>query len=129
MVGVASRSWRAPLGNAGEVMKKPRKLQGYRGPLTNPSPAEVAKTIAKAREWFGDANLVTEPEVIPWTAPKTAVHIGRLSAIEYVSDKFDGVETVYRHVFDEELDCVISLDGRTIVLSPGLKLTDRGIEG
>jgi hypothetical protein len=110
-------------------MKKPRKLQGYRGPLSNPSSSEVARTIEKAREWFGDAALVTEPETMPWNPPKTAVHIGQLVAIEYLSDKFDGVETVYRHVFDEMLDCVISLDGRTIVLSPGLKITDRGIEG
>ena len=104
----------------------------YRGPLeANPSSfdVEVQAAMLKAAEWFRDPALLTDPETINWTPPKAAMQIGQLVAIEYLSDKFDGVERIYRHEFDHLRDMAVSPDGRTIIIIPGLKITTRGIEG
>jgi len=89
----------------------------------------VSKTIKKARAWFRDPSLVTEPEEVDWTPPKSAIHAGRIVAIEYESDKFDGVPTIYRHEFTKIREMLVSPDGTTIIVLPGFKVTTRGIEG
>lgn len=107
-------------------MMTKRGIQSGR-PLPNPSPVHAA--IQKAREWFREPELVTAPEKVAWTPPRAAVLVGKLVAIEYLSDKFDGVERVYRHELDEMRDLAISPDGTTMIILPGLKITTRGIEG
>jgi len=97
----------------------------------NPSrcPAEVQEAIKAAGKWFGDPDLVTEPESFTWTPPKAAVEIGNIVAIEYASNKWTGEEHVYRHEFEEIRRMAISPDGSTIVVDPPFLITDRGIEG
>jgi hypothetical protein len=85
--------------------------------------------IAKALEWFGEESLLTDPEDLPWTPPAAAVLVGRLVAIEYASDKWDGKERVYRHDLDRPCNLAISIDGSTIILDPPLRVTKRGLEG
>lgn len=89
----------------------------------------LSYTQKKARDWFRDPSLVTEPEEIAWEPPKSAIHAGRIVAIEYESDKFDGVPTIYRHEFTKIREMLVSPDGTTIIVLPGFKVTTRGIEG
>lgn len=89
----------------------------------------IAAAVKKARAWFRDVSLVTEPEEIDWKAPEAAVHIGRIVAIEYESDKFDGVKRIYRHDVTKKRDLLVSIDGSTMIVVPGFKITTRGIEG
>lgn len=103
-------------------MKRKRKTQ------RNPTGAEQEAT-AKALEWFGHPDLLTQPERVSWTPPKFAVEIGNLVAIEYASDKWTGVEKVYRHEFEQIRTMAISPDGSTIVVFPPFQITERGIEG
>jgi hypothetical protein len=110
-------------------MKRPRKEQGFRGPIKNPSDSATAAAVKTAKDWFDNQALLTDPETVPYSPPKAAALVGKLVAIEYLSDKFDGVERVYRHELDEMRDMAISPDGATIILFPGLKITKRGIEG
>ena len=99
----------------------------HRNPGQRDHATEAA--IAKAKDWFGLDNLVTEPELLDWKAPEAAVLIGKLVAIEYSSDKYDGKERVYRHELDRARDLAISIDGSTLIVTPALRVTKRGIEG
>lgn len=89
----------------------------------------VSAAIKKAKAWFRDPKLVTEPEEVSWNPPEAAVHIGRIVAIEYESDKFDGVKRIYRHEVTKKRDLLVSIDGSTMIVLPGFKITTRGIEG
>ena len=91
--------------------------------------AETRKAVKKASDWYGDPSLVTEPETVNWKAPKSAIHIGRIVAIEYESDKFDGKSRIYRHEVTKSRELLVSPDGTTIIVLPGFKITKRGIEG
>jgi hypothetical protein len=93
-------------------------------------PSEATKEATrKAEEWFDCEALMTEPQQLKWKPPRAAVLVGQIVAIEYLSDKFDGKERVYRHEFDELRLMAISPDGATIVVDPPMKITRRGIEG
>jgi hypothetical protein len=98
-----------------------------RGLFDNPSPA--AKATKKARAWFQDESLVTAAQEIDWTPPDSAVHIGQFVAVEYLSDKFDGVKRIYRHEVTKVRQMLLSPDGSTIIVDPPFKITKRGIEG
>ena len=98
-----------------------------RGLFDNPNPR--AKAEKKARAWFGKDSLVTKAQEIDWTPPESAVHIGQFIAIEYLSDKFDGVKRIYRHDVTKVRQMLLSPDGSTIIVDPPFKITKRGIEG
>ncbi len=98
-----------------------------RGLFDNPNPR--AKAEKKARAWFGKDSLVTKVQEIDWTPPESAVHIGQFIAIEYLSDKFDGVKRIYRHDVTKVRQMLLSPDGSTIIVDPPFKITKRGIEG
>lgn len=98
-----------------------------RGLFDNPS--AKAKAMKKAKAWFQDDALVTKPQVIDWTPPEAAVHIGQFVAIEYLSDKFDGTKRIYRHEVTKVRQMLLSPDGSTIIVDPPFKVTKRGIEG
>lgn len=89
----------------------------------------VTVAINKAKDWFGRDDLVTDPETLPWSPPAAAVEIGRLVAIEYLSDKFDGKSRVYRHEFTKNHAVAVSVDGGTMIIFPPMRITKRGIEG
>jgi hypothetical protein len=89
----------------------------------------VEAVIAKAKDWFGDDSLLTPPELVDYQAPKAAVQIGRLVAIEYESDKFDGKSRIYRHECDHAHELAVSIDGKTFIVFPPLRVTRRGLEG
>ena len=97
--------------------------------MTRAPSQATAEATRKAEEWFGSDDLVTRPEQLKWKPPRAAVLVGQIVAIEYQSDKFDGIERVYRHEFDELRLMAISPDGTTIVVDPPMKITRRGIEG
>lgn len=86
--------------------------------------------LAKALAWFGDENLLTEPRILKnYEAPQAAVEIGEIVAIEYDSNKFDGVSRIYRHDATRKRKLFISPDGATLIVWPPFKITKRGIEG
>lgn len=98
------------------------------GLVKNPS-ADVARATKKAHDWFRRADLVTAPEMVNWTPPKAAVHVGQILAIEYASDKFDGEDRAYRHEVTKHRELYLSPDGSTLIVDPPFKITTRGIEG
>lgn len=115
-----------------------------KNPRKNPSPGErkhgphasaderiaAAAALKKARAFFGNDDLVTEPQALKAYKPPTAfVDIGDFVAIEYDSDKFDGKGRIYRHEGTRKRRCLLSIDGSTMVFDPPFKLTKRGIEG
>jgi hypothetical protein len=93
------------------------------------SKKETDAAIKKARAWFRDDALVTEPEVVHRDLPKAFVHIGQWEAIEYASDKFDGKKASYRHEVTGVRQFYISPDGSTLIVDPPFKVTTLGIEG
>jgi hypothetical protein len=96
----------------------------------NPSHNPKTRAVKKARQWFGDDELVTEPKVLKgYKAPDCAVEIGTFVAIEYDSHKYDGKSRVYRHEFTKERRIFVSPDGSTIIVDPPFRVTKRGIEG
>lgn len=113
-------------------------------PRKNPSPGErkhgphasaderiaAATALKKARAFFGNDDLVTEPQALKSYKPPTAfVDIGDHIAIEYDSRKFDGTQRIYRHEDSVKRRCLLSIDGTTMVFDPPFRLTKRGIEG
>lgn len=114
---------------AGRDLLGPCWLPGApsRGLFDNPSPR--ARAEKKARAWYGEEGLVTAAQEIDWTPPESAVHIGQMVAIEYLSDKFDGTKRIYRHDVTKVRQMLLSPDGSTIIIDPPFKITKRGIEG
>lgn len=115
-----------------------------KNPTKNPSPGErkhgphasaderiaAAAALKKARAFFGNDDLVTEPQALrSYRAPEAFVDIGDFVAIEYDSEKFDGKDRIYRHEGTRKRRCLLSIDGTTMVFDPPFKLTKRGIEG
>lgn len=115
-----------------------------KNPTKNPSPGErkhgphasaderiaAAAALKKARAFFGNDDLVTEPQALrSYRAPEAFVDIGDFVAIEYDSPKFDGTDRIYRHEGTRKRRCLLSIDGSTMVFDPPFKLTKRGIEG
>lgn len=115
-----------------------------KNPTKNPSPGErkhgphasaderiaAAAALKKARAFFGNDDLVTEPQALrSYRAPEAFVDIGDFIAIEYDSPKFDGTDRIYRHEGVRKRRCLLSIDGSTMVFDPPFKLTKRGIEG
>lgn len=99
-------------------------------PAKAPARGAVAAAItAKARMWFEDPSLVTAPEKLEWKAPKGVIEIGQIVAIEYLSDKYDGIPTIYRHDAEKPRRLMVSPDGSTFIVDPPFKITARGIEG
>lgn len=91
---------------------------------------EERAALKKARAFYGDDSLVTQPKPLRgYVAPNAAVEIGELVAIEYDSNKFDGEPRIYRHDVTKKRKMFISIDGSTIIIQPPLKVTKRGIEG
>lgn len=99
-----------------------------RGLFENPSSA-VGKAVKKAKAWNQNDDLVTEPILIDWNPPESAIDVGQIVAIEYLSDKFDGVKRIYRHEVTKKRKLFLSLDGSTLIVDPPFKITKRGIEG
>lgn len=91
---------------------------------------EERAALKKAKAWYGDEELVTEPKPLRgYSAPTAAVEIGTITAIEYDSNKFDGKGRIYRHDVTKKRKLFISLDGSTLIVWPPFKVTKRGIEG
>jgi hypothetical protein len=112
--------------------------------IRNPSPGErkhgphataeerkaAADALKKARAFFDNDDLVTEPKALKsYRAPQAFVDIGFGVALEYDSDKFDGTPRIYRHDFTGKHRAFLSVDGSTLVFEPPWRLTKRGIEG
>lgn len=90
----------------------------------------AAAALKKARAFYGNDDLVTEPQALKtYRAPNAFVDLGDLVAIEYDSKKFDGEQRIYRHESERKRRCLMSVDGSTVVFDPPFKLTKRGIEG
>lgn len=97
------------------------------GLFSNPGEGKVAKK--KAAAWYQRPDLVTEPRKVKLPGTVEAVEIGRIVAIEYESDKYDGKLRVWRHEVTKPRALHISADGKVMVVLPGFKVTKRGIEG
>ena len=81
-------------------------------PVKAPGRKAVAAAItAKARMWFEDPALVTSPTTMAWKAPVGVIEVGQIVALEYLSDKYDGVPTIYRHDAEKPRRLLISPDG------------------
>ena len=93
----------------------------------NPSAAAVAEK--KARAWNQNDDLVTKARKIRHKLPESYIEVGPMVAIEYLSNKFDGEDVVYRHEVTKPRQLHISTDGSTLLVKPGFKITKRGIEG
>ena len=97
-------------------------------PTANPTPKKKAEK--KARDWYQNEGLETNAKPIRgYKLPSAYVKVGRIVAIEYESDKYDGKRRVWRHEATRKRDLHISTDGTTMVILPGFKITKRGIEG
>jgi len=90
----------------------------------------AAAAERKARAFFGHPDLETRAKKLKgYKAPLAFVDIGNVVALEYDSDKFDGIERIYRHEAEKKRKFLISVDGSTIIVHPPFKITKRGIEG
>ena len=98
-----------------------------RGLFENPTPGRKAEK--KAAAWFQRENLTTGARTIRLPDTVEAVEIGRIVAIEYESDKYDGKKRIWRHEVTQKRDLHVSTDGKVLVVLPGFKITKRGIEG
>lgn len=98
-----------------------------RGLFANPK--RGAKAIKKALAWNGRESLVTSPKNIHVKDNLEFVEIGRIVAIEYESNKFDGKTRIYRHDVTKSRILHVSTDGTVLIVKPGFKITKRGIEG
>lgn len=108
-------------------------------------------SAAAARSWYADA---VRPNPVPRVERAAALverftrfparevrnlsadlqgpfaELGRLVAVEYRSDKFDGRARTYRHKFETRPVLAATADGRVLVVLGGrTKVTARGIEG
>lgn len=97
------------------------------GLFDNPKTGRVAEK--KARAWYQMKSLETGARTIRLPDTVEAVEIGRIVAIEYESDKYDGKPRVWRHEVTKPRALHISADGKVMVILPGFKVTKRGIEG
>ena len=61
--------------------------------------------------------------------PTAFLDAGRITSVEYESDKFDGTKRIYRHEVTKKRRLIISADGSTILIHPPFRITKRGIEG
>jgi len=96
-------------------------------PVINPKKGK--KALAKAIAWNQNENLVTKPKQIKIADDLEFLEIGKILAIEYESNKFDGKKRAYRHDVTGSRTVSISTDGTVIIVKPGFKVTKRGIEG
>ena len=87
------------------------------------------KALARAAAWFGNDKLLTEPAPVKIADDLALIEVGRITAIEYESKKFDGKSRVYRHDVTKTRILYISTDGEVLIVKPGFKITKRGIEG
>lgn len=87
------------------------------------------RATKKARSWYQDENLVTEPKAVKVNGDQGFVEIGRIVAIEYESDKYDGRRRIWRHDVTGKRELHVSEDGSVLIVKPGFKITKRGIEG
>lgn len=110
----------------------------------NPSPGErehgphasadqriaAAKALKKARDFYGNDELVTVPRRLKnYKVPEAFLDAGKFIAIEYDCEKFDGESRIYRHEITKPRRLLISVDGSTLIVDPPLRITKRGIEG
>lgn len=93
--------------------------------------AEAARKSRQAAErWYGEPELVNATKILrAHKFPKAFLDAGRITAIEYESDKFDGSPRIYRHEVTKKRRLIISSDGSTILIDPPFRITKRGIEG
>jgi hypothetical protein len=93
--------------------------------------AQAAKRSKKAAErWYGEPELVNATKILRGHEfPEAFLDAGRITAIEYESDKFDGETRLYRHEVTKKRRLIISADGSTILIHPPFRVTKRGIEG
>lgn len=100
------------------------------GLFDNPTRSARSKAEKKARDWYQREDLTTEARPIRgYKIPTAYVEVGRIVAIEYESDKYDGKRKVWRHEVTKKRALHVSTDGSTLVVQPGFKITKRGIEG
>lgn len=109
---------------------KPARGRAKKNPGYGENREVERKALAKARDWFGDDALVSEPKPLrAFEGPMAAVEIGQIIAIEYLSFKFDGKNRVYRHEFTKKRKLYVAIDGSLMAVQPPFKVTKRGIEG
>jgi len=100
------------------------------GLFRNPTRSARSKAEKKAKDWYQREDLTTEARPIKgFKLPEAYVEVGRIVAIEYESDKYDGKKKVWRHEVTKPRELHVSTDGSTLVVLPGFKITKRGIEG
>lgn len=88
------------------------------------------EALESAAAFYGREDLVTKPRKLRrFKMPNAFVDIGDAVAIEYDSDKFDGVQRIYRHESESKRKALMSTDGSVMIFQPPFKLTERGIEG
>lgn len=110
-----------------DVSPAPAKFKTIKNPGTKARAAKIA--MKKAQAWFWDETKVSEPEeLVGYVPPESGILVGEIVAIEYRSAK-DGRMKTYRHDVTKKRDLIISVDGQTLIVNPGFKITKRGIEG
>jgi len=110
-----------------DVSAAPKRLR--EAVTTNPgNPHKDAER--KAAAFYGAPELATAPrELRKYKTPEAYIHIGKMAAIEYDCDKYDGKPRIWRHESTRERNLYISIDGSTLVIDPPFRITKRGIEG
>lgn len=122
------------LEKAGQVYRFKRhwrpKIGNPPGDAYGEQKAAARKAAKKAADWYGKDALVTPPRKLKgFTFPDAFVEVGEITAIEYESKKFDGKKRIYRHDVTGKRKLLVSVDGTTMIVFPGFKITKRGIEG
>jgi len=111
-----------------DVSAAPKKLR--EATATNPTRNPHKTAEKKAREFYGKPELSTKPRTLKgYEAPEAFIHIGKIAALEYDCDKYDGKPRIWRHEATKERNLYLSVDGSTLVVDPPFKVTKRGIEG
>lgn len=105
------------------------RVYAYVGRKTRCNPTPGKRASKKARDWYQNESLITEPRKISIPDSMEFVEIGEILAIEYESNKFEGRKVAYRHDVTHHRKMHISTDGSVIIIEPGFKVTKRGIEG
>ncbi len=100
-------------------------------PATKKPSAKVKQEAEKkALNWKQKKSLVKPAKVLLELPEELAmICIGRIVAIEYEDDKYDGKKRIWRHEFTKNRKLHISKDGQIWAIVPKPKITKRGIEG
>jgi hypothetical protein len=94
--------------------------------------ASVKRAVDLSREFYGfDPRHIKK---IEFNCPKTMVSLGHCAQIDYVTDKYDGIERQYYHQFKGP--CVVFASAEpqpngqnALIIIGKFKIDDRGIVG